>query len=84
MPNETTQARPPEYGGADGSARPFILTKRCPDGRVISLDMTSEAAVREHLEAMWRYTEGYSLVAVISVPSNTLQGSPEAQRKEIP
>jgi len=65
----TENAAPGGTCAAAGSAHPYTLLKRCPDGRVISLHMVDEAALREHLEAMWRYTEGYSVVAVVSVPN---------------
>jgi molybdopterin-guanine dinucleotide biosynthesis protein A len=68
---------------ADGSAHPYTLLKRCPDGRVISLNMVNEAALREHLEAMWQYTEGYSVVAVVSVPNSGNQGQlPQGENHE--
>jgi hypothetical protein len=58
------------------STHSYTLLKRCPDGRVISLNMEDEAALREHLEAMWmwRHTAGYSVVAVVSVPNARNQG----------
>ena len=63
---------------ASGSA--FLLVKLCPDGKTINLRMESEAALREHVEAMWRYTNGYHLVAV--VPSPNASGQPRlAQEK---
>lgn len=55
------------------SAHSYTLLKRCPDGRVISINMETEAGLRKHLEAMWWYTEGYSVVAVVSVPNTGLE-----------
>ena len=66
--------------GSDGSAYSYMLLKRCPDGRVISLNMGTEADLREHLEAMWRYTKGCSVVAVVSVPNNGVTGVTTAGR----
>jgi len=55
------------YRADTGSA--FLLVKLCPDGKTINLRMESEAALREHVEAMWRYTNGYHLVAVVPLPN---------------
>ena len=65
-----------------GSAHSYTLMKRCPDGHVVSLNMQDEFALREHLETMWRYTKGYSLVAVVSVPNDKIIGG--NPRKEQP
>ena len=78
--DSTTDRAPGGTSGADCSAHSYTLLKRCPDGRVISLNMEDEAALRRHLEAMWRYTEGYSVVAVVSVPNNSL--TLEGERRE--
>ena len=65
-------------GGA-GSTSPasagsaFLLSKRCPDGRVITLNLESEKALQEHVESMWRYTPGFSLVAVVMVPNESMK-----------
>ena len=61
------------YRAGTGSA--FLLVKLCPDGKTINLRMESEAALREHVEAMWRYTNGYHLVAVVPLPNNSMRVS---------
>lgn len=59
------EPRPPEYGGAIGSA--FLLVKTCDDGHSITLQFATEAELRTHLEAMWRVTPQWHLTAVVKV-----------------
>jgi len=49
----------------------YILVKRCPDGRQININLNSEIELRKHLTAMWDCTPGYSVTAVISLPTGT-------------
>lgn len=46
----------------DGSA--FTLVKSCPDGRTVTVRLESEEKLKEHLLAMWQYTEGYGIVSI--------------------
>ena len=47
----------------------IMLVKKCPDGAHLSIKFTNEAELREHLDAMWKYTTGYSIVAVYLLPA---------------
>lgn len=47
----------------------YLLVKQCPDGKCININLKDEAELREHLNAMWNYTTGYSVVAVVAVPN---------------
>lgn len=59
----------------DGDCHPapcsaLVLVKRCPDGKQVSLRFPDETELRTHLLSMWRYTSGYSIVAVYLVPND--------------
>jgi hypothetical protein len=83
MDNETTQARPPEYGAATGS----VPTRRNPvrvlndalheyrtQHTTMSKDEFHQRGCYDTFMWAWQH----------SAQNATLQGSPEAQRKEIP
>lgn len=67
---ETTQNPNTERGDVrsiDCSA--FMLVKRGPDGRDSNHRFDSEMDMAQHLIAMWKYTPGYSVVAIFRLPN---------------
>lgn len=46
----------------------FMLVKKCPDGSIANVLLQSEYQLREHLTAMWKHTEGYSIISIFIVP----------------
>lgn len=80
-----SKTKRPAFAGTSatvGSA--FLLVKRCPDGRSININLASENELREHLNAMWECTPGYSVVAVVTMPNSSLdrhQPKPKEEAK---
>ena len=59
----------------------FILIKSCPNGSTVNIHLESEVELRKHLEAMWRVTPGYSVIAVVSAPDTSDAGN-KPQRQD--
>jgi hypothetical protein len=43
----------------------YILTKRCPDGQIVTVHLVSEEELQFHLTGMWNYTTGYEIISIV-------------------
>ena len=75
--------RPASAGTSATVGSAFLLVKRCPDGRCININLQDEEELRGHLEAMWRVTPDYHVVAVIQMPNaeGHAQGKPDPKKE---